>query len=102
MIRKRAYKCHDAELTSYVEGRTDIRDLRIRSIKGNILDKFSEEYSDTFVEQLDDKTITDYGSIIVNRNLAAHGDNIRMSFNNVINAYESVKTILRTLSGTIN
>ena len=102
MIKKRASKCHDLELTSYVEERADIRDLRIHSIKGNILGKFSQKYSDIFIKQLDDKIISDYSNIIINRNLAAHGNDIHMSFSNVINAYSSVKTILNTLSGTIS
>lgn len=101
MIIKRVSKSADAGLISYVDKRTDIRDLSIGSIKGKILKPLKIPADDIF-DRLDERIKQSYANIHENRNLAAHGKDINMSFDEVVRAYDDVQQVLSTIDTAIN
>lgn len=100
IVIKRAAKSNDDGLVAYVERRVDIRDLCFGAIRGNILKPF--KVNDTHIFDGLGKEIQAYNNLVTNRNEAAHGGDIRMSFSEVVSAYEDSKRVLCALSDVVN
>lgn len=92
----------DADLTLYVMNNTHLRGLKIENLKGGLLNKFNVKYSKIFDSKLSDQTLQEYNNIVTNRHLAAHGGDIKMTFDEVSDTFESVKHVLDTLSNILN
>lgn len=103
IVQRRAINNGDHELASFVIKKIDVRSLRTRDLKANILDLFNERHSESFQKLLDKTPATSkYQNIITNRNLAAHGEPINMSFNELITTYESATEVLNIFSSILN
>ena len=101
IIRKRVGRHNDAELSLYVMANTHLRGLKIENLKGGVLNKFNPRYSKIFDNELDDQVLQEYSNIVINRHLAAHGGDIKMTFDEVSTAFGSVKRVLDTLSNIL-
>ena len=103
IVHRKAINPSNDDLTSFIIKKTDVRSLRISELKGNILKLFNDSYPITFQNSLDqtDSTLK-YSNIVENRNLAAHGESINMSFDEVVDTYESAEVVLQIFSNVLN
>lgn len=102
IVSTKAKKNGSNQLASFIIKKTDVRSLKIGDIKGNILNLFDENYPKEFQKRLDDSSATKYNNIIENRNLAAHGESIHMSFDEVVKTYQSAEEVLTIFSDVMN
>ena len=101
MIMERAKKSLDSGLISYIDKIIHIRALNTGDIKGNILRPL-EVPEDNVFDRLDDRVKQSYCNIHENRNKAAHGEEIKMSFDEVVTAYDDVQQVLSAINTVIN
>ncbi len=99
MINQRVIKTGDRELSSFVSNKIDVRSLYLRDIRGNILKHFSADVRDSFNAIISGtESELRYHNIIENRNLAAHGEPINMTFPEFIQSYKLAGDILKAIS----
>lgn len=104
IIKSRVVKSGDNELVSFVVAKVDVRSLRINDIRKNILKPFSERCVNLFNSKLREKADLEskYQNIVENRNQAAHGGTLQMSFNELRDSYRSVRDVVMAISDAIN
>lgn len=89
----------DMELASFMKQKGDVRDLSTSALKGNILKPFSQKYGDLFDKMVAGTEYeTRYNNIITNRNKAAHGGIVNMTFEELIQSYPLAKRIMDSMS----
>lgn len=104
IVIQRAKQTGDTELTSFVERTVEgFRNLKIDSIRGNILLRFSDDCAKTFEAKVTGtESEIRYGNIVTNRNLSAHGDSIHMTFDELIQSHKLAKDVLKAMSDALN
>jgi len=104
IVIQRAKQTGDNELASFVERTVEgFRNLKIDSIKGNILRRFSDNCAKTFEAKVKGtESEIRYGNIVTNRNLSAHGDPIHMTFDELIQSHQKAKDVLKAVSDALN
>lgn len=82
IIRERASRSCDAEVVSFILNTVSAyKHLKLDSLKGNVVGKFSSERKKEFIERVDgSRAEAAYNSIVGARNAVAHGSNITMTF----------------------
>jgi hypothetical protein len=99
LVVRRAEKSGDREIISYIEKTVDVRNIKVGSIKGNILRRFGEECANSFWEKVDNTEEGQrYDNILENRNQAAHGGVVNMTFRELVESHEFAKKVLTALS----
>ena len=103
IVQRKAVNNGDHELASFIVKRTDVRSLKIKDLKNNILNLFNENHSASFQELLEKSdAVNKYHNIVENRNLAAHGESINMSFDELLKTYEDATEVLNIFSKILN
>ena len=102
IIQKKIKSGRYASIVPHLPNSFDIRDLHTGRLSKNILKYFNPKYPDLFRKKLDNKTIAEYDNILINRNLAAHGQTLHMSFDEVIKTYGCYDDVLNAFSQTLN
>lgn len=103
IVRRKAINPTNEDLTSFIIKKTDVRSLRICDLKNNILRLFNDSYPIKFQELLNGMNyVSKYSNIVENRNLAAHGESVNMSFDELIKTYESAENVLKVFSTVLN
>ena len=82
IIRERASRSCDDEVVSFILNTVSAyKHLKLDSLKGNIVGKFSSERKKEFVERVDgSRAEAAYNSIVGARNAVAHGSNTTMTY----------------------
>ena len=82
IIRERASRSCDAEVVSFILNTVSAyKHLKLDSLKGNVVGKFSSERKKEFIERVDgSRAEAAYNSIVGARNAVAHESNITMTF----------------------
>ena len=82
IIRERASRSCDAEVVSFILNTVSAyKHLKLDSLKGNVVGKFSSERKKEFIERVDgSRAEAAYNSIVGARNAVAHGSNTTMTY----------------------
>jgi hypothetical protein len=96
MITQRAGKTGDKEIESFV-GNTikTFRSLKIEDIRGSLLGRFCDNYKATFDSKvLGTESETRFSNIVLNRHLLAHGREINITFDELVESYNKAEAVL--------
>ena len=101
-IAERASRAGDSDLARYLGSKAfnPVRSLVLSDISGNILENLGQDYVNSFTVKiggLDEKAVTDYGTIVNNRNLTAHGQDIKITFNDLVESCDDSNRIVNAL-----
>lgn len=103
ILMQRAGKTADRYLLSFVKNSfKSYRNLKTSDIRGKILAKFDKQFVDIFNRGITDQEETAYNNLIINRNLAAHGYAINMTFLEVESSQTMALNIISALERTLN
>lgn len=96
IIRERAGRSCDAEVVSFILNTVSAyKHLKLDSLKGNVVGKFSSKRKKEFIERVDgSRAEAAYNSIVGARNAVAHGRNTAMT-------YEEFKKKFRDADGVL-
>ena len=102
IVRRKAAKSGNSDLISYVVNKTPVRRYTLSDLRSDILKQFNERYATIFHQKLDGTVAAQrYSNIITNRNLAAHGEDINMSFDEIIGTYQDAEYVLDVFSSIL-
>ena len=95
MITLRAAKTGDKEVESFVKNTIKtFRSLKIEEIKGN-LGRFSDGCKSIFDSKIKNtEAEARYSNIITNRHLVAHGNEINITFDELVISYQKARDVL--------
>lgn len=99
MVAERAAKAGDKELESFIRStiRT-FRSLRIEDIRGSLLGRFSDGYKSSFDSKiLGTEAATRFSNIILNRHSLAHGREINITFDELVESYYKAEQVLNAI-----
>jgi hypothetical protein len=105
LVVERAKRTNDNHVTAFVENMMrDYRSLKVTDLKGKLLKKFSEELSATFDRTVgqDDVALTQYGNIVQNRHEAAHGKEINMTFDELVESFHQSEKIIAAIEKALS
>jgi len=102
LIIERVKRTNDMDLVSFVDKtyRSSLRSLRLSELRGNFLKRFSEKYLKDFDNKIipNNDTAIKYGNIVENRNAAAHGGDVNMTFRELVESIKIAETVISTLA----
>lgn len=104
MVIQRAGKSGDSEVESFVKNtiRT-FRSLRIEEIRKNLLGRFSDAYRICFESKVcGTEAETRFTNIILNRHSLAHGGQINMTFDELVESYYKADHVLSCINEALD
>ena len=103
IILSKIKQTKDKEVISYVDKSIKkSRNIKVNKIK-EVLNKFNKEYGVKFDSKLKGKeSLSNYISIVSNRDASAHGNYNNMTLKELLKSYNSAKEVLNTVKDTIN
>ena len=100
MIKQRAQRSGDNDLANFVASTSRTQRIDIKHLRKDLLEKFNSK-SD-FDHKTDYFMISGYSTIVDNRNSAAHGGNINMTFDELKQHHQSAKQVLDALRDALD
>lgn len=99
MVVQRAGKTGDKELESFVRNTIKtFRSLRMKDIRESLLGRFSDVCKATFDGKiLGTEAETRFTNIILNRHSIAHGREIHMTFDELVDSYYKAEVVLTAI-----
>ena len=96
MVAERAAKAGDKELESFIRSTIKtFRSLSIEDIRGSLLGRFSDGYKSSFDSKiLGTEAATRFSNIILNRHSLAHGKEINITFDELVESYYKAEEVL--------
>ena len=103
IIRKRASRSCDDEVVSFIlNTMSAYKHLRLDSLKGNVVGKFSRERKKEFIERVDGSSAeAAYESIVGARNAVAHGSNTTMTYDEFKKKFRDAGGVLADLAAVL-
>lgn len=104
IVSERVQRTNDQEIITFVINSVRIQSIKVSDLKGNILERFHQDCANLFSEKISsiDESVRRYDNIIQNRNRAAHGENIDMTFNEIPNSHAHALIILQAFSDSLH
>ncbi|MCX5802135.1 MAG: HEPN domain-containing protein [Proteobacteria bacterium] len=99
MVTQRAAKAGDKELVSFVRSTIKtFRSLKMDDIRGNLLGRFCDSYKAIFDSKIiGTEAEARFTNIVLNRHLVAHGREINITFDELVESYYKASTVLNTI-----
>lgn len=102
ILLARICSCNDQQLTKYVEKKfLRHKHLKLPDIRGEILTKFDGNLKIKFDKQIKGDPETNYNNIVDNRNSAAHGRSIQLTFRDTVMAYGEAQKVIGALEDAL-
>lgn len=103
MVTQRAGKTGDREIESFVMNTIKtFRSLRMRDIRENLLGRFSDGCKAAFDSKVTGtEAETRFTNIILNRHSIAHGREIHMTFDELVESYYKAGTVLTAIKDAL-
>lgn len=102
LIVERAAKTNDTEVTSFIESIMKTHhNFMTSDIKG-LLNRFSDNYKIVFATKIENtEAETRYNNIIQNRHRIAHGEDINITFSELVESYNKAEAVLDAIREAI-